>query len=192
MPLTRRTMLMTPPLGALALGAPALAQTQTPAPTSASSGTRQAPGFYRYKVGDIKVTAINDGFAMRPLEGFVRNAELAQVQQALQDASLPTAALPISYTSLVLTQGDRVTLIEAGNGTFGAPTSGTWMANFRAAGFVPAKVRTAVFSHFHGDHINGFRAKDGSAVFPNAEVMVPAAEWAFWMDDARMSRRPTP
>ena len=27
----------------------------------------QNPGFYRYKVGDITVTAINDGFAKRPL-----------------------------------------------------------------------------------------------------------------------------
>ena len=27
----------------------------------------QAPGFYRYKIGDITLTAINDGFARRPL-----------------------------------------------------------------------------------------------------------------------------
>jgi glyoxylase-like metal-dependent hydrolase (beta-lactamase superfamily II) len=47
-----------------------------------------------------------------------------------------------------------------------------------------------VFSHFHGDHINGFRLKNGTAMFPNAEVMVPAAEWAFWMDDAKMGAAP--
>ena len=64
------------------------------------------------------------------------------------------------------------------------------MANFRAAGFDPAQVNTVVISHFHGDHINGLRLKDGTAVFPNAEVMVPAAEWAFWMDDARMNQAP--
>jgi glyoxylase-like metal-dependent hydrolase (beta-lactamase superfamily II) len=136
------------------------------------------------------VTAINDGFAQRPLEGFVRNAELSQVQQAMQEAFLPGNALPITFNTLVLNQGGRLTLIDTGNGDMGAPTSGTWMANFRAAGFDPAQVNTVVISHFHGDHINGLRLKDGTAVFPNAEVMVPAPEWAFWMDDARMNQAP--
>jgi glyoxylase-like metal-dependent hydrolase (beta-lactamase superfamily II) len=120
----------------------------------------------------------------------VRNAELPQVQQAAQEAFLPTDALPIVFTTLVLRQNDRLTLIDTGNGDMGAPTTGHWMANFRAAGFDPAQVNTVVISHFHGDHINGLRLKDGTAVFPRAEVMVPAAEWDFWMDDARMNQAP--
>jgi hypothetical protein len=58
-------------------------------PANAQGATvSQAPGFYRYKVGDITVTAINDGFAMRPIEGFIRNAEIADVQTALLCRSL--------------------------------------------------------------------------------------------------------
>lgn len=150
----------------------------------------QAPGFYRYKVGDITLTAINDGFGRRPLEGFVRNAELADVKKAMEAAFLPPDALNITFTTLVLQQGDKLTLIDTGNGDSGAPTSGTWAANFKAAGFDPKNVNTVVFSHFHGDHINGFRLKDGTAMFPNAEVMVPAAEWAFWTDEAKASAAP--
>ncbi|NBJ12293.1 MBL fold metallo-hydrolase [Microvirga arsenatis] len=191
MTITRRTVLASTALAAAPLGGPALAQTTPAAPAPVQgTGTRQAPGFYRYKVGDIEVTAINDGFAQRPLEGFVRNAELSQVQQAMQEAFLPTSALPIAFNTLVLNQGGSLTLIDTGNGDMGAPTSGRWMANFRAAGFDPAQVNAVVISHFHGDHINGLRLKDGTAVFPNAEVMVPAAEWAFWMDDARMNQAP--
>lgn len=168
-----------------------MAQTNNAAPAAqGQSGSRQAPGFYRYTVGDIEVTAINDGFAMRPLEGFIRNAELPQVQQAVQEVFLPPNQIPIPYNSLVLSQGGRTTLIDTGNGDSGPPTSGTWMANFRAAGFDPARVDTVIISHFHGDHINGLRLKDGTAVFPKAEVMVPAAEWAFWMDDARLNQAP--
>lgn len=150
----------------------------------------QAPGFYRYKIGDITLTAINDGFGRRPLEGFVRNAELADVKKAMEQAFLPADALSITFTTLALQIGGKLVLIDTGNGDSGAPTSGTWMANFRAAGFDPKDVATVIFSHFHGDHINGFRLKDGSAVFPNAEVMVPAAEWGFWMDDAKMGAAP--
>lgn len=150
----------------------------------------QAPGFYRYKVGDITITAINDGFARRPLEGFVRNAELADVKKAMEQAFLPPDALNITFTTLAIQSGGKLTLIDTGNGELGAPTSGAWMGNFKAAGLDPKDVSTVVFSHFHGDHINGFRLKDGTAVFPNAEVMVPAAEWAFWMDDAKMNAAP--
>jgi len=150
----------------------------------------QNPGFYRYKVGDITVTAINDGFAKRPLEGFVRNAELADVKKAMEQAYLPADALSITFTTLAIQAGGKLSLIDTGNGDSGAPTSGAWMKNFRAAGLDPKDVSSVVFSHFHGDHINGFRLKDGSAVFPNAEVMVPAAEWGFWMDDAKMGAAP--
>ena len=193
MTITRRTILAGTALAAAPFGGTAaLAQTATAtsSPASPGSATGQAPGFYRYKVGDVEVTAINDGFARRPVEGFVKNADTKDVQAALQDAFLPTDAFPITFNTLVLNQGGKVTLIDTGNGDMGAPTSGRWMANFRAAGFDPAQVNTVVISHFHGDHINGLRLKDGTAVFPNAEVMVPAPEWAFWMDDSRMNQAP--
>lgn len=157
---------------------------------AAPLATGQAPGFYRYKVGDLQITAISDGVARRPVEGFVRNAELSAVQKVLSDAQLPTDTFTISFTTLVINDGRKLTLLDTGNGDSGAPTSGTWMANFRAAGFTPEQVDTVVISHFHGDHINGLRLKNGSAVFANAEIMVPEAEWAFWMDDARASAAP--
>ncbi|MFC4173215.1 MBL fold metallo-hydrolase [Microvirga sp. GCM10011540] len=192
MTLTRRTVLAGTALAAAPFGGQALAQAAPSTPGSSQSAeTSQAPGFYRYKVGDIEVTAINDGFARRPLEGFVRNAELSQVKEAMREAFLPEEALPITFTTLVLRRdGGGLTLIDTGNGDSGAPTSGFWMENFRAAGFEPSQVENVVISHFHGDHINGLRLKDGTAVFPRAEVMVPAAEWAFWMDDARMNQAP--
>src|SRR3954463_5632585 len=118
---------------ALTLGGPALAQTQPPAQTSPAVG-HQAPGYYRYKVGDIEVTAIHDGFAPRPLDGLVRNADLGDVKKAMVDAFLPTDVLPITFTTLALKTGGRLVLVDTGNGDSGAPTTGRWMANFKAAG----------------------------------------------------------
>lgn len=170
-----------PAIGSSAMISSAQAQTAAPA---------QAPGFYRYKVGDITVTAINDGFALRPLEGFVRNAPLADVQDAMRKSFLPTDAFQNTFTTLVVQTGGKLVLIDTGNGDSGAPTSGAWMRNFRAAGFDPAQVNAVVISHFHGDHINGLRLKDGTAVFANAEISVPAPEWDFWMSDERMGQAP--
>jgi glyoxylase-like metal-dependent hydrolase (beta-lactamase superfamily II) len=186
MTVDRRQMMAGTAAAAAALGAGMPVSANAAAPLA----TSQAPGFYRYKIGNLQITAINDGVARRPLEGFIRNAELPAVQKAMEESFLPTDALTIPFTTLVVNDGKKLTLLDTGNGNSGAPTSGTWMTNFRAAGFTPEQVDTIIISHFHGDHINGLRLKEGNAVFGNAEIMVPAAEWAFWMDDARASAAP--
>ena len=181
MQLSRRSMLAaaaaTPLIGQAALAA------------QPQSG-QQAPAFYRFKLGDLEVTAINDGFARRPLDGFIKNASLDDVKAALGAAFLPTDQMTIPFTTLVINTGSKLVLLDTGNGDLGAPTTGRWMGNFRAAGFDPANVDAVMISHFHGDHINGLRLKDGSAVFPKAEVMVPEVEWAFWMSDDKMNAAP--
>ena len=198
MSITRRNLLAAAPAGAaLSLASSAIAQTAAPgaaapaattAPAAPMSAPTQAPGFYRYKVGDIEVTAVNDGVWSRPLDpGFVRNAPIEEVKKAQEAVFLPTDVTPVPFTTSVLRVGGKVILIDTGNGNMGAPGTGSWMANFKAAGFDPAKVDTIIISHIHGDHINGMRLRDGTAVFPNAEVMLSAPEWAYWMDDAKMA-----
>ncbi|HRK25407.1 MAG TPA: MBL fold metallo-hydrolase [Beijerinckiaceae bacterium] len=184
MTLSRRTVLA---CAAATAGLAAL-----PAHAKAPLAGTQAPGFFRMKLGEMEVTTINDGFFVRPLAGFVKNAMDEEVAAAIQDARLPGNGVFIPFTTVVINTGDKLVLIDCGNGDSGAPTSGRWMTNFKAAGFDPKDVDTVIISHFHGDHINGVRLKDGTAVFPNAEVMVPSAEWAFWMDDAKMSAAPDP
>lgn len=151
---------------------------------------RALPGSYRYWIGEVEITAIHDGINRRPLEGLVRNAPLDEVQKAMADRFLPTDVLPITFTALVLRTAGRTILIDTGNGDAGAKTAGKFMAGFRAAGFDPKDVDTVIISHFHGDHINGLRLQDGTWIYENAEILVPAPEWAFWMDDGHMSRAP--
>lgn len=175
------------------IAAPALILTTSSLPSYAQGmpmQAHQAPGFYRYKIGDMIVTGINDGFGKRPVDGFIKNAELNDVKKALESQFLSPDTLNISYTTLVFQTSEGVVLLDTGNGDSGPPTSGTWMANFKAAGFDPKDVKKIILSHFHGDHINGMRLKDGTLVFPNAEVSVPAAEWAFWMSDENMNKVP--
>ena len=112
------------------------------------------------------------------------------MKSALGAAFLPTDQLTIPFTTLVVNTGPKLVLLDSGNGNSGAPTTGSWMTNFKAAGFDPANVDTVLVSHFHGDHINGLRLKDGTAVFPKAEIMVPETEWAFWMNADRAAAAP--
>jgi glyoxylase-like metal-dependent hydrolase (beta-lactamase superfamily II) len=148
-------------------------------------------GFRKQKVGDLEIVALNDGVVRRPLAAeFVRNAPLDQVQELLRTQGLPTDYIDIPFTAFLVVAGNRRILLDSGFADNGAPTTGRLQQNLNSAGFKVEDIDTVVISHYHGDHINGLRNKAGQLVYPNAKIMVPSVEHAFWMDDARMNAAP--
>ena len=128
------------------------ARAQAPAPAAIA----QAPGFYRFRVGGFAATTVHDGLFARPIEGFVRDAPLGDVEAVLRDAFLPTDRTALAFTITFVARGDTLVVLDAGNGvTPAAATNGKMTANMAAAGIDPARVTHVVHSHFHGDHING-------------------------------------
>ena len=90
--LTRRAVLT----GAAATGAGAIGLLNdiTPANAVAAQLGKQAPGFYRYKVGSLEVTVVTDGARSFPLpDNFVNNAYRDQVNAALEQAFMPKIRL---------------------------------------------------------------------------------------------------
>lgn len=149
------------------------------------------PGFRRMKVGEAEVIALNDGIARRPLgEEFVKNAPLAEVRALLASQGLPTGHIDIPFTAFLVISGGRRILLDTGFGEHGGPSTGRLLGHLAAAGFQPGDIDTVLISHYHGDHIQGLRRKDGSLVYPRAQVLVPEPEHAFWMDEAAMNARP--
>lgn len=182
-------------LGGAALAAAGTVLGTAPASAAQPAADAQAPGFYRYRVGDFQVTAVTDGVNVIPIpEGFVANVAKAEVGAALAAAHLEPERIAIPFTPVVVNTGSRLVVIDTGNGeanlaaTKGA--SGQFHRNLAAAGIRAADVDTVVISHFHGDHVNGLLDPTGKAAFPNAEILVPRVEWAYWMDDGEMSRAP--
>jgi glyoxylase-like metal-dependent hydrolase (beta-lactamase superfamily II) len=107
----------------------------------------------------------------------------------MADAFMPaTDKLAIPFTTLLVNTGSKLVLIDTGTGGQIASTAGTFGANLAAAGISPKAVDIILISHFHPDHINGIKTKDDERVFPNAEIKVPAAEWAYWMDESNLSK----
>jgi glyoxylase-like metal-dependent hydrolase (beta-lactamase superfamily II) len=171
-----------------------LPQSSRPARAAAPPLGRQAPGFFRFKVGDFEVTTLHDGFSTREVEGYIRNVPLADVERALEAAFLPKQVLNNYFTTVVVNTGSKLVLIDSGFADNAPPgwACGLQAQNMAAAGIDPNSIDTVLVSHFHRDHINGLRLRSGDATFPTAEIMVPAREWAFWMDDARMNNAPEP
>ena len=178
---TRRTFLAGSALAAVSASA-------DPAAAAAPSADKETPGIYRYRIGTFELTALYDGIWYRPItDAFIRNAPFAEVEHALADAFMPADKLATPFTTLIVNTGKKLVLLDTGTGGQIAPSAGVLRDNLAAAGIDPKAVDQIVISHFHPDHINGIKDKDNDLVFPNAEIMVPAAEWAFWMDDAHMN-----
>ncbi len=160
-------------------------------PPNFGMATPANPGFRSVKVGSLEVFALQDGISRRPLgEEFVTNAPLDQVKALLASQALPTDYVDIPYTPFLVVDGGTRYLIDTGFADNGPAGTGRLRTHLAAAGFKPEDIQHVIISHYHGDHINGLRLRDGSLAFPNAKVHVSAPEHAFWMDDARMEAAP--
>ena len=186
--MSKRRTLLAATMAAPALVTMAAAQ---PAPAPATTTATQAPGFYRFKVGSFTATTVWDGYATRnnPGTGWITNASQADVEGALRDANLSTTRLDNPYIVTFLETPAGLTMFDSGTG--GQPaTAGLLPANMAAAGLDPARVNRVIITHFHGDHISGLTNAQNQQAFPNAQVFVPEAEWAFWSDASNESRVP--
>ncbi len=150
--------------------------------------TRQIPGFYHRRIGDIVVTALSDGY----LDGTVDVMQNISGDEAT--ALLTGAFRPGRRTSVncyLIHAAGRLALVETGSGDYLMPTAGKLQQNLKAAGVNPADIDTVILTHMHPDHSAGLTdPKTGQRFFPNAELVVHENEPKHWRDDAAMSQAP--
>jgi glyoxylase-like metal-dependent hydrolase (beta-lactamase superfamily II) len=188
---TRRKLLA----GAAAIGASAPFNAATPVYSAAPPVGRQAPGFYRYKIGSIEVTVVTDGAnTFKFTETHLLNKTRADLNSALEAARYPADLMTTPYNPVVVNSGGKLAVFDTGTSEAAFERSkgqiGQFQENLKASGIDRGQIDLVVISHFHGDHINGLLTPDNKPAFPNAEITVPAAEWKFFMDDGEMSRAP--
>jgi len=189
--LNRRDLLA----GAAAIGAASalspLASQQATAAAPAAAG--QVAGFYRYKVGTIECTAINDGARTFPMpDKFVTNVSKDTALAAAEAAYMPKGMVTVPFNPQLINTGGKLVLLDCGNGVSALEATkgavGRTLQNLVAAGVDPKSIDMVIMSHLHPDHTNGIRAADGSMAFPNAEIIVPAKDWEFWMSDENTAK----
>jgi hypothetical protein len=154
---------------------------------------KQSAGWYRYKIGSIEVTVATDGVArFKMAEDHVINIKKDAVNAALAEVFMEKDMMTTPYNPVAINTGGKLAVIDTGTGEANYNNSkgvgGQFITNLAAAGIERAAVDTVIISHYHGDHINGLLMADGSLTYPNAEILVPAVEHKYWMDDGEMSR----
>lgn len=147
----------------------------------------QAPGFYRTSVGDFEVTALYDGSFDLPVD------KLLQQPAAKTNAALAkhfeSTPLETSVNAFLINTGSKLILIDTGTGGYSGPTSGTLLANLKAAGYRPDQVDDIFITHMHGDHVGGL-THEGVAVFPKAIVHVGKADVDHYLSQAEKDKAP--
>src|SRR5947209_20215922 len=112
---TRRTMLAGTAAAAAAVASPR--SIVAPARAAAPPAGKQAPGFYRYKVGSYEITVVTDGARSFPLsDSLVTNARQEEVGAALEAAYLPKDIVTFVYNPIVINTGSKLIAIDTGYG----------------------------------------------------------------------------
>ncbi|WP_431285802.1 MBL fold metallo-hydrolase [Humitalea sp. 24SJ18S-53] len=146
---------------------------------------RQVAGVYHRRVGEITVTALNDGHqdvAMTTVLGIPAEDAASMLHAAFRPVPRRT-----TVNCFLIRSGTRVALVDTGCGP-AKPTVGFLAANLVAAGVTPAQVDTLLMTHLHPDHFGGLTDAAGARLFPEATLRLHADEHAYWHDDVPMMR----
>jgi glyoxylase-like metal-dependent hydrolase (beta-lactamase superfamily II) len=147
--------------------------------------TIQPPGIHHKRIGDFIVTAINDGM-FEGAFGMLANFPTAEAE-ALHQAAFRAIPPRFAVNCFLIQTGDRLILVDSGFGGAIGPLAGHLADDLSALGIAPTDIDTILCTHLHPDHVGGLVDTSGTAVFPNAELVVHPADHRFWSDDATLA-----
>ena len=102
--------------------------------------------------------------------------------ECLQPLVVPS--IETNFNALLFRSTDQCVLVDAGARDFFGAGAGNMPEAMAEAGLRPEDVKILAITHLHPDHIGGTISVEGSAVFPNAEMVVSEAEHNFWTNDS--------
>lgn len=139
----------------------------------------QTLGLYRRRLGDVVITAVNDGMVQLPPEVMVGMAS-EQVKKTLTSRFRP-ADPHVTIGAYLVEHGGRRALVDSGAGKLMGPTLGKVLKNLSMLGVTPDQIDCVALTHLHADHAGGMLDDAGAAVFPNAEVFLSVDEEKHWL-----------
>ena len=171
------------------IGAAACSPKVDKAEPAAAAVPAASTDVHPFKVGALDVIALRDGgMSGVPNDNTVLGVGRtpAEVAAVLTANGLPGDSFSLSVQPLLVRDGARLVLLDAGAGNSFGPGAGKLPASLAAAGVQPDQITDILISHSHGDHVVGLVNATGGLTFPKATIRMAAAEWEFMKANADM------
>ncbi len=143
------------------------------------------PTGQQIRVGAVSIQPVFDGTAVLDTTLF-DGADFTDHQHLLAD----DGRLHVPVGAFLVRTGDRTVLLDAGVGDVHDEMfdGGELLDDLSRHGVTVDEIDTIVISHLHSDHC-GWLDRDGGPTFPNATVHIGAADWQYFVVDARGGKR---
>lgn len=140
------------------------------------------------RLGDLKITVVSDGTAVRDVKTLVNNLPVGEVER-LVAINHSNTRIELSLNAFIVDSGKDVVIIDTGAGDLFKPEGGLLVQSLRAAGYHPDQINAVVLTHIHSDHSGGLLL-DGKRVFRKAIVHVPERDFDFFLSPEEALRAP--
>lgn len=135
-------------------------------------------------VGRFEIITLTDGHGRAPNALFPRfEADRGRVAAAQAGEAYDGEFVHIPIQGFAIRDGAEVTIVDAGAPDGYSDTTGAFMNSLSTAGIIPEQVTRLAMTHLHVDHVGQIARPDGSATFPNAELIYGAGEWDYFFSD---------
>jgi len=132
------------------------------------------------RIGDIEVVVLTDGSAVFE-PGLFPGADHKHIAELLEAAG--ETEIRTNFNAVLIRTGGMTVLADSGPRDLFGPMCGNLQAALADRGVEPGEVDRIFLTHLHPDHAVGCVAHDGTAAFPNAELVLTEAERHFWSDN---------
>lgn len=138
-------------------------------------------------LGGVQIDTLSDGMLTLPGDFILGGMPQDEMKAIVAKYGLPTDQLTPPCNVTLLRDGTNTVLFDVGSGPDFMPTAGKLLEAFDALGLTPDDVTHVLFTHAHPDHLWGLLDEFDEPLFANAEYMIGAAEFDYWMNPETVS-----
>ena len=138
-------------------------------------------------LGSAQIDTLSDGTLTLPGDFILGGMPQDEMKAIVAKYGLPTDAVTPPCNVTLLRDGTNTVLFDVGAGSDFQPSAGKLLEAFDALGITADDITHVLFTHAHPDHLWGLLDEFDEPLFPNAEHMMGAAEFAYWTDPATLA-----